>query len=411
MHYAHRAWIFIRNKRKINFLLFCFLVASATFLLTGAIIAGYSVDTSVHLKELMGASFSITGNINESTISKESMDYETYPVQEQDVNFIKQMPEILESNYQAKYVIRADIDFIATSSNYDNSGLAVINTNSQLNSLFQNGYIRLMDGIHIDEKNNMEIMISNQLAEENQLNIGDSVEIYLDDNIVVVNVVGIFEGIQDVNELLQENTIVENMLFINENTMSELIGSGNILYEKVTFFLRNPSEFSNVKSEVLDRIEMKKYIVKDDTDTYGGFIQQLNRYEKIIFLLLGICVVASGLILCLLLIFRVNNRKHEIGIFLSMGNTKKEISMQFLCEVLIVYFPAFIVAMLLSNKISSNLYSVIFSGVEGLAKPEINNFIYLGLFIGLIALIGISVVIATLKILRYDPKKILADMG
>lgn len=76
-----------------------------------------------------------------------------------------------------------------------------------------------------------------------------------------------------------------------------------------------------------------------------------------------------------------------------------------------VYLPAFVIAMLLSNKISKNMYTLIFSAVEGFARPEINNYIYMGIFISLIVIIGISVLCAALKILRYNPKKILIDMS
>lgn len=124
-----------------------------------------------------------------------------------------------------------------------------------------------------------------------------------------------------------------------------------------------------------------------------------------------------------MLIINIRNRKREAGIYLSIGISKWKIVAQYLWEIMLIFIPAFFIAIFVAEGISGIVADKLFVEVpEKLISVQtlgLNNVITndgLGIFDismwGCMETVGIcgAVVLAAIPILRLQPKTILSQM-
>lgn len=414
-----RAGLYIIRKKYTNMLLFIFFLFLSSFILTGAAVVNYSSNTVAFLRKITGASFRIAGNVTETVDKNAQIDFKTNTIDIEDVKFIQEMEGINQYNYQATVkIMSTNIDFIAIDNNYDNSGLAISNTNSELNDYFQKGYLKLIQGTHIVENEKEKVLISKQLANENELTIGDNIELFIfkgEENLEKSKVNGVVGGIFDprdgINEIISDVIAVENMIFVEQSLINKISYLEKPNYNEVVFFLEDPIDFEHIINEVSKTIDASKYIIIGDTDKYKKIEEHLIKYQGIIYIFIFICIIASLVILILLLIFRINSRKQEIGVLLAIGTQKISIIMQFFLEVTIINMITYFISIFISNYFANNISKVLFNGIEEYKSIGMDKAIYTYIFLAINVSIFLSVIFSSLKIIKYEPKKILSDMS
>ena len=140
--------------------------------------------------------------------------------------------------------------------------------------------------------------------------------------------------------------------------------------------------------------------------------------------LLRIIVYCVGIIiLFLVLIVNIRNRKKEAGIYLSIGISKRMIVVQYLLEVTLTFLAALVIAIIVIQGMSGVVADRLFvevpeklisvenlnvNGVDGTGGlPAVDIVMWLGLEIaGLYS----AVILAAIPILKLQPKTILSQM-
>ena len=327
--------------------------------------------------------------------------------------------------------------------------LTGVNDSSKENK-FVSGAYKLIEGEHLEENDKSKILIHKDLAEKNNLKIGDKIKIKSNlfdaDNekganeIVEVEIKGLFDGHNE-GGVTAAQELYENTLITDLDTAAKVYGNteDTAVYQDATFFVKGDKNLDKVikNIEKLD-IDWKQYNLIKSSNNYPALQQSISGIYKIADKLFAGSLLFACVTVSLLLFLWMNARKKEIAILLSLGISKAKIFGQFVIELVFVSIPAFIGSYFLAVYTASMIGNNILSKVTGtiakqIAKQsassqlgggaEVDGFnktltsleinispklmIYVVLFMS-IALI-ISLLISSLRNLKKSPKELLID--
>ena len=327
--------------------------------------------------------------------------------------------------------------------------LTGVNDSSKENKFISKAY-KLSSGKHLNEKDKNKILMHKDLAKKNNLKIGDKIKIKSNlfdaDNEkranekVEVEIIGLFDG-HNKGGVTAAQELYENTLITDLNTAAKVYGTteDTAVYQDATFFVKGDKNLDKVikNIEKLD-IDWQQYNLIKSTNNYPARQQSISGIYNMANNLLGGALLFAGITVSLLLFLWMNARKKEIAILLSLGISKAKIFGQFVIELVFVSIPAYITSYFLAvytasmignnilNKVTNTISkqiakqtasSQLGGGAEAegfnktLTSLEINIspklMIYVIIFITIVLII--SLLIATSKTLKKNPKELLTD--
>ena len=271
------------------------------------------------------------------------------------------------------------------------------NTDSSLYDKFRTGSFELIEGRHITAEDKQKTLISDELAKQNNLKIGDTIQISLRGTGILdfqnpkellgkldLEIVGIFHvtGYQATGEWVHEEDITYNWLLTDEDTVEKMTKIQNenfyidyvkdFCYLNMTFFVDDPARLNEIVDNVRNSgIENIKFFDISLEDTmYKSTVDPLNSIRNLITGLMLAIVVGCAIVLLIVFTMWVKSRRQEIAIYLSMGMDKASILGQMLVEAVIVAVIACAIAFPLSQPIADFAgNSMLASTIED-AQPE-----------------------------------------
>ena len=248
-------------------------------------------------------------------------------------------------------------------------------TNSERMVGFLNGNLRLESGRHLNANDHRKVMVSDDLAEYNNLQIGDTLKISgapttaegaVSSKTFEFEIVGIFSGTRAPEEeeitgghlsdpiVLDADTLIIDMsTLMEEYARSNYFATGAVgsLPGPLSILIEDPNEIENIYDEIANLTEVYG---KDFTLTLGseGFEDVLSSFRSlqtlVQTLLVGIALVSMA-ILAILLTIWTRGRVKEIGIYLANGIKKGEIIGQFILEASLIAIVAFALSLPISQ--------------------------------------------------------------
>lgn len=244
--------------------------------------------------------------------------------------------------------------------------------------------LKIIDGRHIVKNDKNKILISEQLAKANKIKVGDHVRFthsglerknneYIDSipnktAFSEVEVVGIYkETNQQMNDAKSPTPgRNENLIFSDHNFLFELEEhqSGEFSGE-VNFYLSDPLLLHDSTDAIkeLDIIKSGEFSLRENDFQYSKIADSLKSMEDLTQILIVCVSIITIIILILILMMRIRGRIREAGILLAIGKTKKEIIIQFICEVLVLFVLAFICATIISILATGIIENVLVNGI------------------------------------------------
>lgn len=222
------------------------------------------------------------------------------------------------------------------------------------------GKIEIIDGRMITKDVKDVCVISKELAELNNLNVGDELQFNQWDDkenseVYSAEIVGIFEIVQSMTPVMPGDTFCpENTIFTDVSFPEKPSGEeGNPLYQYAIFKVENVDKYDDVKAEIekVD-IDWERYDLIDNNGNIKNMAENFNDLEKNSQVLLAIVSVASFIILCLIFLFWMKNRTQEIGVLLALGEYKKKIWGQFLWEAIVIGITGLLLSFMISPGLS-----------------------------------------------------------
>ena len=305
-----------------------------------------------------------------------------------------------------------------------------LNSSSQVNreKLFSSGVFSLLKGKMIEATDIHKIMIHEELASKNQLNLGDTITLDViqqetgEKKKVDYEIVGIFSGKKQETYTGLTSDFSENTVFTDYQSIHQLFSSE--LGEVVTglnIFASSSEELLKMKQaiEALP-FNWEEFVIEDQKQDFDDILESITGLQSMVqWMTVGI-LIAGAVVLSLMLMLSVLERIYEIGILLSIGIHKAWIIGKFFVELFLLTIPAIFVSLALGPMMVQQLMNG-FISMDSEQSP-LGNFISKGAQQGVLtifsqsyALLAIVIVFSlavTLGIfLMKKPKEILSKMS
>ena len=409
MNSYKRAFFYVARKKGKSLTLFLLLLLVTVSVMTGISIQNGTEKAAQTLRETIGASFTMSGNIDSLKFDGDETGYTTekIPVPSQTVMQILSMDGIKAYNAEQHSLIQTEgIDYLSGMID----GILSANTDTACQMDFVNGILKLSDGRHITAEDKRAVIISDKLAEENQLKIGS--EIILKSaspnrqGQMKVRIAGIYTS--DSKMEYDDDTI-----FSSHDVFWRLSGQETSAYlGNVTFYVNDPEELNHIVMQVkqISSIQWDDYFIQINESEYRAVSYQLQTLERLTGMLIFAIMIVSVIVIALVLTMRIRNRIHEAGILLSIGTSSTEITMQFICEVLMIVLLVFIVSPILGNFVVG-LVETALRNLGNAISMSISPKVTLVQFLLEAFIIVIVVIAASLPVTRMKPRDILSKMS
>ena len=402
MGILRRIQLFIVRNSSKNIVIFMLLMFITVFVLTLVSTVEGVQNAGASLKKDIQASFRIQGNYIENI---QDGIFETYPIDKSIAEMISSYEEIAAYNITQRTEYVAE-DLILPSGQLQ--GELIGNTDTGLSNDFRKNTVTLIKGKCVFEDGKCEAVISKEFAEENELDIDDSLNLKnLDgESSIVFKVIGIYEAGQNdefnTDTIFTSNEVIWNMYYAGE--FEKIHGS-------VTFFISDPGAIENIILEIKDNIpiDWNQYVINTDKGNYNKVSYQLQSIEKLSIILTVISVLIAFVILILLLVARTRERVTEIGILLSIGVNKVELIIQFLVEVNILLFFALMVSLPVSYCVIQEIEKMS-PLAEIFVNLRVDRYAVALQFMMQLFIINIANLLLMMSIIKYEPKEIMCKV-
>ena len=235
-----------------------------------------------------------------------------------------------------------------------NQGDFTISANTTMEYLdsFTNSNYTLTDGrlLTSDDANTNNCIIETNLASDNDLSVGDTFTITttVNDETIIqeLTIVGIYE-IQSTNEIggAHFNNPV-NTIYTDLSVGQTLTGSSENITSAI-YYLDDPENaeaFVELAKKKND-IDFDAFSLDANDRLYQQNASSLESMQSFAKMFVWIVVIAGSAILCLILALTIRNRYYEIGVLLSLGQSKVKIIAQQLIEVGLIAVVAFVISL------------------------------------------------------------------
>lgn len=409
MNSYKRAFFYVVRKKGKSLTIFLLMLLVTVSIMTGISIRNGTEKAAQTLRETIGASFTMSGNIDSLKFDRDETEYNTekIPIPSEMVMQILGMDGIKAYNAEQHSLVQAEgIDYISGMTD----GNLSANTDTACQMDFVNGILELADGRHITAEDKGAAIISERLAEENHLEIGSEIILksasHNRQEQMKVRIAGIYSS--DSRMDYDDDTI-----FSSHDVFWKLSGQETSAYAgNVTFYVNDPEELNHIVTQVkqISSIQWDDYFIQINESKYRAVSYQLQTLERLTGMLIIAVMIVSVVVIVLVLTMRIGNRIHEAGILLSIGTSSAEIAMQFICEVLIIVLLVFIISPILGNFVVG-LVETALRNMGNAINMSVSPKVTLVQFLIEVFIIIIVVIAASLPVARMKPRDILSKMS
>ena len=302
--------------------------------------------------------------------------------------------------------------------------------NTKRNILFSSRVFTIKEGKNIEENDKNSIIVHEEFAKQNNLKLGDEVNLELLDieesgkiKSHKFKIIGIFSGKKQETYTGLSSDFSENMVFVDYSTSQEILNKSenNKIANKILMYSGSAESTDLALNKLKElKIDESKYFVEKDSNAFEESLESVSGIKHIIKIMTYSIMLGGMVVLLLILILWLRERIYEIGIFLSIGTSKIQIIMQFIFELIFISIPSIISSLFLGNV----LIKVIAGGLINSENSMISggnlindssfmlNITTLGQsYLILISIIVLSVVFASSLILIKKPKEILSKIS
>ncbi len=386
----------LRKRAKTVLLLLIIFITSA-FIFAGWACKSASIQTQNESKQAIGASFRLEeneanrhermeelskqvgdGNGGEGGYYQEQLasgDWRTWTDNSfetllmEDILRIAEVDGVEEVNITTANTVVNPVNFERiedkdVDQNSDQRGVSLRGTlRMELDFDVQKGNIEVNEGRMITSEDTDVCVVSREIADLNGLQVGDVLEFNNwkereTSTVYKAEIVGIYDSVSGIIPIMYGDSYrSENIIFTDLSFPEKPEGNeGSPLYQYATFVVGDVNEYEAVKKRIqaVD-IGWERYDFLDNTGMSDTMTENFGELEKMSLLILIVVCISGVVIICLVFLFWLKGRVHEIGIYLSLGRTKFSIIAQMLLEGVLVGCVSFLLATAASPMISKGI--------------------------------------------------------
>lgn len=390
MNFIKRAWLNTSAKWGRTALLTLVTSAILMFVLAGLLISNAANKATEQAKRSVGSTLTLSANREKafkkmqasatSSSSSSRPKLTMTPVKLSDAKKIAQNKNISDYNVTVNSSVNAkSFDAVSTTSaspmgnkmggsgsstNGDITVTGVSSTN--LVSSFQSKSNKITSGrgLTTADAGTNNTVIESELASQDNLKVGDTITVKNSSNskkTYKLKIVGIYKASSSSSTTMMgndpSNTIYTSYTFANTVKGSKYANTA----DSVTFNISNPAQTSAVKKAGNQLIDTDTYSLTADDASYQTVKKSMSTVSGFANKIVWLVALAGTIILALIVILMVRERRYEIGVLLSLGESRLKIIGQFFAELVIVLVVSLVIAgaggQLVGNKLGQQLVS------------------------------------------------------
>lgn len=420
MNLGIRAILYTVRKWKKTLLIFCLLLSITTLVLSGLAIVDAQEEQAEEVRGTTGASFTVERDISTGGWTS---GYSTQEFMTDDM-----IKEIAAVDGIAGY----DASLITLPRFFNDKGEAFVTVenfsyycygsyNSQYHELFLSGRFELVEGKHITDDMSNGVIISKELADRNNLKVGDTVTgIYYPENntpAVDMEIVGLFDIVADKDDavnMYDDSSYYDysNYVFCSMEAAKGLIkgwGEDGDGISEAYYYVSDAAQLDSVIKEVqgISSVNWNNYKITSNDEVYQNISSSLSDTGTLITTLIVVITVVSMVLIILILSMSVRSRKREMGILHAVGIAKPSVILQYILETALIAVVAFPLAYLSSRQVAGAIGTLFGKAAENVVVTP-QHFALVTVAGGILLII--AVIVSCIPALRFKPKQILSQM-
>ena len=243
-------------------------------------------------------------------------------------------------------------------------------SNDSSMTAFVNGNASILDGGAMFEEGTSELtcVISEELALYNSISVGDSIVISnpsAEEETYTLKICGIYKNSENNDfsmSMFGKSQDPANQIYMSANALQSIIDEsasksttvtddyGRTSETKINGTLAAIYSFANADNYYEFEEQARALGLSDsytisssDITTFEKSIAPLNTLSTMAGWFLLVILIIGSIILVVLNIFNVRERKYEVGVLTAMGMKKWKVATQFICEILVVTMVAVVI--------------------------------------------------------------------
>ena len=339
MNFMNRAWLYIIRKKGKSILLFIILLVMATFVLTALALGNASKSAQEDLRKSLGGSFLIGFDYTENNpylkvenVEGGTLMYSTQQISPELVEQIREIGGVTDCSATVESLaafssLELFTGNIPIEKEFRKSSKILSTWKSEELTRFTSGQLTLTEGRHIIPGDKNKGLISKDLADKNDLKVGDIIHT---DRGVDIEIVGLFipKEIEGINDQVTTYDKIQNLVIADLTTMVDYENGPAIQgFNELMVSVDDPQNVEHIISKMkeISDVDWKGFSVLTDNENYENAASSLKQLSELVSTILIVVLIVSITILSLILTMWARSRIHETGVLLSVGICKLSI--------------------------------------------------------------------------------------
>jgi putative ABC transport system permease protein len=185
-------------------------------------------------------------------------------------------------------------------------------------------------------------------------------------------------------------------------------GGGFARGNETVFYLHSPELLYAFETELREKELPDDWVVFRDEGSYRRMIAPIENLQDVSLTFLLVVLLFGAVIIVLLSIIAIRERKYEIGVLRAMGMKKKKVALCLWAEIITITCICFVFGIIVGTVLANPVSNALWTG-NGQINIALNG-------ITALQILGISLLLATIagavsisRITKYEPIKILME--
>lgn len=205
---------------------------------------------------------------------------------------------------------------------------------------FVSGTYKVTDGEMISDFNGYECVISSELATLNEIAVGDTISLKNSNTEAVYEftVTGIYTDNSESDNANSMYSQSANKIITGSGIIESLVNDDSTLVTNITpsFIVKDEESIEKFTAEVEEKGLGEYYTINTNLEELQSATQSIENVKTFATTFLIITLIISSIVLFVINMINIRERKYEIGVFRTIGVSKFKLTMQFVLELLIV---------------------------------------------------------------------------
>ena len=213
---------------------------------------------------------------------------------------------------------------------------------------FVSGKYKISEGEISSDLESTSCIINSELATLNDIEVGDEITVVDPDNeenTLTLTVTGIFEEASDTDNQMGMFTSSINTIITNVEVTSMLQEKNEDMNSSLTptFLLMDKSVIDDFEEELKEKGLNEYLSVSTNLEEIEGATETISNVNTFATTFLVITLIIGGVVLFVINMINIRERKYEIGVYRTIGMKKSTLTLQFILELFIVSFVALMI--------------------------------------------------------------------